>query len=267
MEIDNNDPLVQQTRTVNPYRLAVSHIYRRVLWDLKRESWRSRKIMNGMKDSHKGEKAVILCNGPSLLDVDFSLLDGVYTFGLNKINLLFEKQDYRPSCIVSINHHVIEQNSSFFNKTDIPLFIDSKGVKQITSRDNVCFIPTTQQRVFAKDCSMNVYHGYTVTYIALQLAFHMGFSEVALVGCDHNFATKGAANKEVVAGEKDDSHFDPSYFSGGVKWELPDLFESEVSYTMAKNMYESYGREIVNSTNGGKLDIFKRLALNHFLVE
>ncbi len=265
MDIDSSDPLVRQIETINPYRLAASHLYRRVLWDFKRESWRSRKIMKKLKDSRKGEKAVILCNGPSLLHVDFSLLGDIYTFGLNKINLLFDKQDFRPSCIVSVNHHVVEQNSKFFNETDIPLFIDSKGVKQVASRNNVCFLPSTQYRVFAKDCSMNVYHGYTVTYVALQLAFHMGFSEVALVGCDHSFAIRGAANKEVVSGDKDESHFDPSYFSGGVKWDLPDIFESEVSYTMAKKMYEAYGRTIVNSTNAGQLDIFQREKLESFL--
>lgn len=265
MNIDHDHPLIRQSRTVNPYRMAASYFYRRFMWDLNIESWKSRKKIKNLKGQYEGEKAVILCNGPSLLDVDFSLLDGAYTFGLNKINLLFDKNNYRPSSIVSVNHLVIEQNADFFNKTSIPLFIDSKGVKHVNSRDNICFLPVTQNRIFAKDCSMNVYHGYTVTFVALQLAFHMGFSKVALVGCDHNFATKGPANKEVTSGEKDESHFDPNYFSGGAKWDLPDLFESEISYTMAKNMYEAYGRILVNCTQGGLLEILDRASLGAFI--
>jgi len=267
MDIDQNDPLVQQSASINPYRLAASYFYRRLMWDFKKESWRSRRKLKGLKDNYEDEKAVILCNGPSLLKVNFSLLEGTYSFGLNKINLLFDKNNYRPSSIVSVNRLVIEQNKDFFNETDIPLFIDSKGIKHIKPGKNICFLPSTHHRAFAKDCSMNIYQGYTVTFVALQLAFYMGFSKVALVGCDHNFATKGPANQVVTSGDKDESHFDPSYFSGGVKWELPDLFESEVSFMMAKNMYEAYGREIVNSTTGGQLDVYRRETLESFLAK
>jgi hypothetical protein len=99
----------------------------------------------------------------------------------------------------------------------------------------------------------------------MQLAFHMGFKDVALIGCDHNFATKGAANKTVISGEKDDNHFDKNYFAGGVKWQLPDLFQSEINYTIAKDMYESTGRRIVNCTEGGNLEIFPKTQLSEFI--
>lgn len=126
-------------------------------------------------------------------------------------------------------------------------------------------MPSTIDSYFSRDCSMNVYQGGTVTYVALQLAFHMGFSRVALVGCDHSFATKGPSNKTIVATGADQSHFDPNYFADGTKWQLPDLFASEVSYNMAKAMYEEYGRSLVNCTEGGKLDIFDRQGLVDFL--
>jgi len=93
----------------------------------------------------------------------------------------------------------------------------------------------------------------------------MGFQEVALVGCDHNFATKGPANKEVTSGDADPNHFDPNYFAGGVKWHLPDLAESEGVYLIARNTFEAAGRKIVNATIGGKLEIFERQSLEHFL--
>jgi len=55
------------------------------------------------------------------------------------------------------------------------------------------------------------------------------------------------------------------YFGEGVKWQLPDLFESEVNYTMARKMYEAYGKEIVNCTDGGKLDVYRRESLKSFI--
>lgn len=267
MELDN--PLVQLRATLNPYFYGVGMVLKRLLWDLNPQSWIARRKISKWKNKFAGEKAIILCNGPSLRKVDFKLIEksGLFTFGLNKINLLFDSSIFRPDCIVSVNPLVIEQNKEFYNSTNIPLFIDSVGVRKgwVASRKDVIFLHSGgKESGFAKDCSMSMSQGYTVTYVALQLAFHMGFKDVALVGADHSFVTKGPANKTVDGGSKDESHFDPRYFSN-VKWQLPDLFESEVSYTRAKNIYEAHGRKVVNCTVGGKLEVFERSSLEDFI--
>lgn len=268
MQENDIDPLTKLPPTLDPYRRAAIMVAKRLSWDVKPVAWSSKRKLRKVRDSHAGKKAVILCNGPSLLEVDFSSLEGVFTFGLNKINLLFDKTEFRPSAIASVNALVIEQNRDYFNETDIPLFLDSRGSTHlgVKNRSNVAFLHSGyNMHGFARDCSMSITQGFTVTYVALQLAFHYGFTEVAVVGCDHNFADKGPANKTVVSGEKDVNHFDPNYFAGGVKWQLPDLFESEVSYQRALNMYEAFGRRLVNCTTGGKLEIFPRESLDEFL--
>lgn len=264
---DPDDPLVKERPNINPYRRAAGLILNRIRWDLTPESWRSRYKLRAWKDRFCGQKAVILCNGPSLLKSDLSLLNDVFCFGLNKINLLFEASLFRPDCIVAVNPYVIEQNAGFYNETKIPLFLDSVGSRRriVKNRENVAFLHSGP-RGFARDCSMSVNQGHTVTYVALQLAFHMGFRDVALIGADHNFATKGPANKLVFAEEKDESHFDPRYFSGGVPWQLPDLFQSEVAYTQARDVFSAFGGRVVNSTVGGNLEIFERLPLDKFLA-
>lgn len=257
-------PLLEQTPTINPYRTAAAEVLRRLKWDLQPESWASRSKIKAFHNRHAGERAVILCNGPSLLKSDLSLLKGIKTFGLNKINMLFDKTDFRPTYIASVNPFVNEQNAGFFNQTDIPLFLRHDAMQHIRSRQNIAFMYPASQQKFARDCSMSIYEGYTVTFVALQLAYHMGFKEVGLIGCDHNFAQSGPANKTVVSGEKDASHFDPNYFAGGVKWQLPDLLQSEVSYSMARDIYEGSGRKIYNCTEGGKLEIFERMPLSAY---
>jgi hypothetical protein len=252
-------------QTINPYRLALGRLVRRVIWDLDPESWRSRRKINKWRNRHLGQKAVIVCNGPSLLGTDFALLENVFTFGLNKINLLFDKTPFRPSCIVAVNPFVIEQNADFYNATDIPLFLDSKGKRWVRVRETVAFLHSYHGVGFAQDCSLSISQGHTVTFVAMQLAFHMGFTDVALIGCDHNFAAKGPPNATVVATSKDKSHFDPNYFSDGVKWQLPDLFESEMAYLRAKNVYESNGRSLRNATHGGALEVLERCSLAEFL--
>lgn len=268
MQTDQDDPLHLLHDTLNPYRLGAGFMLRRLLWDFNPQSWRSRSVLRGLKNRHAQAKAVILCNGPSLLKVDFELLQrqGVFCFGLNKINLLFDKTSFRPNCVVSVNPLVLEQNSPFYNQTDLPLFLDSSAAPLVKGRPNVAFLHGNAFPAFARDCSVSLFQGHTVTYVAMQLAFHMGFRQVALVGADHNFATKGAANKTVVSGEKDESHFDPNYFAGGMKWQLPDLFQSEVAYTMARDMFAAYGGQVVNASAGGKLEVFERCDLAAFMA-
>lgn len=268
MSNESDDPILKSWHTNNPYRFAAINVVRRMLWDIRPESWLSRSRLKKLKNKHIGKKAVILCNGPTLLKTDFETLasSNVFTFGLNKINLLFDKNNFRPNCIVAVNPYVIEQNREFFNKTELPLFLSSVGTrKRIRFRPNINYLHSTSVQYFARDCSMSLYEGATVTYVALQLAFHMGFHEVTLVGADHNFETKGPANKLIASGNTDPNHFDPNYFAGGVKWQLPDLFESEVAYGRARQVYEAFGRKLFNSTEGGKLEAFERVTLDRFI--
>ncbi len=252
--------------TNNPYRSALRLLRHRLLWDLRPESWRSRRKIRAWKDRLSGRKAVVLCNGPSLLESDLSLLAGTFCFGLNKINLLFDKVDFRPSCIVAVNPYVLEQNAGFYNQTDLPLFLGQSAVKSVSAREHVCFLHTVCERGFSGDCSISVDQGHTVTFVALQLAYHMGFQDVALIGCDHNFAVQGTPNEVVVSGEVDASHFDPNYFAGGRKWQLPDLPQSEVSYILAGQAFNVAGRRVVNATEGGNLEIFPRVSLTDFVA-
>lgn len=256
-----------QNTCLNPYYYGALEVWKRLKWDLKPESFDSRRKLKGRKDIYLGKKAVILCNGPSLLKSDFSLLSEVFTFGLNKINLLFEKSDFRPSCIVAVNRFVIEQNKDFYNQTDLPLFLDSNGINFIKKRSNIVFLHSSLYPKFAQDCSISINQGGTVTFVALQLAFHMGFQKVALVGCDHDFSTKGEPNKVVLSERSDPNHFDPSYFAGGVKWQLPDLAKSEASYSSAMDNYTAFGRSIFNATEGGKLELFPRKSLQDFVED
>jgi hypothetical protein len=268
MTTDNNFIKVNKKDTVNPYLDSFALVLRRLAWDLKLVSWSSRRKLTNNNNKYKGQKAVIVCNGPSLLKSDLSLLQSknVFTFGLNKINLIFDKSDFRPSCIVTVNPFVIEQNQSFLNQTNIPLFFDSCALKWIIPKENNIFFHSSNQLKFAKNCSISLCQSGTVTFVAMQLAFHMGFQDVALIGCDHNFSTKGPANAIVIASEADCNHFDSTYFSGGVKWNLPDLARSEVGYMLANDAYTSAGRKLLNATEGGYLEVLPRISLEQFVL-
>lgn len=252
--------------TLNPYLYAFHYFFQRFSWDVQPRSWVNRRKLKKMKNLHLGKKAVILCNGPSLLDVDFESLSDVYTFGLNKINLLFDQTEFRPSCVVAVNPFVLEQNSDFYKSTQIPLFLVYDALeKGIPIRNNVTILKSCNIPFFSRDCSMSIFEGFTVTYVAMQLAYHMGFEEVALVGCDHNFSGVSDPNVLLEAEQEDLSHFSKSYFSKGQLWQYPDLRQSEIYYALAKHVYESNGRTLCNASSRTKLDVLPKVVLDGFL--
>ena len=201
-------------------------------------------------------------------DVDLEQLKDVYTFGLNKINLIFDKTKFRPNSIVAVNDLVIEQNKDFYNDCDEELFIGSKGYTNgfIKDRKNITFFKSTKVPGFARDCSQGINPSHTVTNIALQLAYHMGFSTVGLVGLDHFFGNvdQKSSDKVVQGGEMDSFHFDKNYFAN-MPWQLPNYCESEVGYLRAKHAFELDGRYLYNCSTNTKLDLIEKLNLDEFL--
>lgn len=218
----------------------------------------SRKILK-FKDKYKGKTCYIIGNGPSLRRTNLSLLKNKYTFGLNRIYLYFNRMGFVPTFLVSVNDLVLSQFYKDFNKINTTKIFSWKGRNYIEMDKNTIFIRSLAMQNFSKDVAGGVWEGSTVTYVALQLAYYMGFKKVILVGVDHSFKSKGPAHKEVVANGPDRNHFSRKYFSEGYKWNLPDLKTSEYAFKMAKKEYEADGREILDATVGGKLRVFKKI--------
>jgi hypothetical protein len=112
---------------------------------------------------------------------------------------------------------------------------------------------------FARDARQRLWEGATVTYVALQLAYHMGFEQVILIGVDHNFESKGQPNTTIVSQGDDPNHFHAGYFGKGFRWQLPDLETSERAYRMAGQAFKQSRREILDATVGGKLAVFPKV--------
>jgi hypothetical protein len=170
--------------------------------------------------------------------------------------------------IVAVNPLVIEQNRSFYSQTEIPLFLDAaSGNSWLAERTNIHYLHSSYFPYFARDCSSSVFQGYTVTYVALQLAYHMGFTQVALVGCDHDYGQDGSANQLTLNTDGDRAHFCANYFAKDEPWQFPDLMGSEYYYDLARRCYAHQNRMIVNASTTTKLQVFPRMALDQFLKQ
>lgn len=225
--------------------------------------WRQDSVrkLNQLKDIHRGERCFILGNGPSLKQTDLTKLRGEFSFGMNRIYLAFADLGFQTSYYLSVNDLVIEQCAADIQNLNMPRFVSWRSRQWLQPADNLHFLYTTYiGPKFARNASGRLWESATVTYVALQLAFHMGFQQVILIGVDHNFVTQGTPNTTITSQGDDPNHFDPRYFGKGFRWQLPDLDTSERGYWMARQAYESAGRQVVDATVGGKLQIFPKVS-------
>jgi hypothetical protein len=280
------DPLLAAARETRDWLQRAAEWPAAAFHPLRRESIRR---LGERKDAHRGERCFIIGNGPSLVNTDLSKLRGEHTFGMNRVYLAFEDWGFTTSYLVAVNSLVIEQCAEDFLAQPMPVFLSWRSRKLVpgekfqvpsstfqvrlhpshakvepsTSKPgtrNPIYLHTTYTGPrFATDARGRLWEGATVTYVCLQLAFHMGFETAVLIGVDHSFKSSGTPNTTVTSQGDDPDHFNPGYFGKGFRWQLPDLDTSEIGYRMAKQAYEAAGRQVLDATVGGKLDVFEKV--------
>ena len=225
--------------------------------------WRRASLgrIRAMHDMHRGQRCFIIGNGPSLNRTDLTRLKGECTIGMNRIYLLFPELGFTATYFVAINDLVIEQCAREIDALRMPKFIAWRSNRHFQHfSDDLIFLYTTYTGPrFAYDMTGRVWEGATVTNVALQLAYYMGFTTVILIGVDHDFTTRGEANQTIVSNGADPDHFSPAYFGAGFRWQLPDLRTSEIGYGLAHAAFQRAGREVLDATVGGKLTVFPKV--------
>ena len=213
-----------------------------------------------MHNAFRGRRCFIIGNGPSLNHMDLSPLREEITFGLNRANLLFERIGAPTTFLVAVNRYVIEQfGEEIAAQKAIRLMPWHRRISSGTSTGVLYFNTRTRAEFSFDPTREGVWEGDTVTFVAMQLAHFFGFSPVILIGVDHRFSTTGEPHTLVTASENDPNHFDPSYFGPGVRWQLPDLANSERSYRAARSAFHAHGRQILDATVGGALTVFPKV--------
>jgi hypothetical protein len=115
---------------------------------------------------------------------------------------------------------------------------------------------------FSCDANKNIFCGQSVTMINIQLAYYLGFTEVYLVGMDHEYTIPESfvvEGETILSTGDDPNHFHPDYFGKGKKWHNPHLDRVEKTYKYFKIVFEAKDRIIINATVGGNLEIFERV--------
>ena len=237
------------------------------------QQYATKQRLEKLKGTHSGERCFIVGNGPSLNKLDLSLLKDEVSIGVNGIFYKTEETGFSPTYYVVEDSSVMKENirriidvkarlkffPSTYNKLhpledNVNFFVMNRGYYEPKS-PNYC-VPR-----FSTDFAECAFVGQSVTYINLQLAFYLGFTEIYLIGMDFSYQIPGEFKKQgdIITSTGDDpNHFHPKYFGEGKTWKDPKLERVLANYGMAKLAYESVGRKVINATAGGNLNLFER---------
>jgi hypothetical protein len=221
---------------------------------------RSAARLRLLQDRYHGGRCFIIGNGPSLKAMDLNPLRSETTFGLNRAYLMFETLGFPTTFLVAVNQLVIEQSGPEIVAAPVEeVFLAWAARRVIDDSPRPVLVRSLARPQFSADASRGVWEGATVTFVAMQLAYHFGFRDVILIGVDHSFVSTGPPHQVVTSSGPDANHFDADYFGPGYRWQLPDLETSEVAYRMARQAFEAGGGSIKDATVGGKLDVFPKV--------
>lgn len=205
-----------------------------------------------MKNIHKDETCLVMGNGPSLKDVPLKFLNQYPSFGTNRI---YKMPEFTPTYYVAVNDVIIKQSIDEIKEVDATKFIRADLANKIPGSFQLA---DNGRPHFSKEPLKELYEGFSVSYVCLQLAYWMGFKTVLLVGVDHKYSHNGGAN--LLQAAPMDNHFTEDYYKPGEVWNTPDLIRSAKAFMLAKEAFDKARprRKIINLTPDTGLDVFTK---------
>lgn len=124
------------------------------------------------KGVHEGKRLFILASGPSINELDLSPLGRRLVMGLNRSVLVYPETHYH----CTMDHRLFTEFGDLLRKTRVLFTLEDRpwGIP----------IQLLGAEGFSWDLEGGIYSGYTISYVALQIAVYMGFSEIFYLGLD-----------------------------------------------------------------------------------
>ena len=221
------------------------------------------------KNLHQGKRCFVIGNGPSLKPEDLKCLEKEITFASNRIYHMFSKVDWRPTYFFSTDNDVLLKEIENFKK--LPLkekFINLSAQKYGRKvADNIHYIflygpfYLNRNNVYLHSISENVDKYFsqanTVTCTCIEMAIYMGFTEIYLLGVDHNYSKMVSADGKVRENKNIQTYFEG--MKGGTTVSIYNQAAATQGFEVCKKYAEEHGIKILNATRGGKLEVFERV--------
>ena len=226
------------------------------------------RYMKKIHNTHMGESCFVIGNGPSLSVEDLETLqtNGIDSFAVNRIFKIFPKTSWRPTYYVSTDHVMIrdlldEVNALPVKDKFIPLQnkyylgIIVKGAHYFFRND---LRENDQPDGFALDCTKQVNMRGTVTIACIQLAIHMGYRNIYLLGIDHNFDKVITEDGEIVIDPSVKNYFIEGYDDDVAAEVRHDIGNTTKAYMDVRRFCNKYDISVINTSRQTKLGVFNR---------
>jgi hypothetical protein len=229
-------------------------------------------------DRFKGNDTwLVVGNGPSLQlkDLEAFYRLGIPSIASNKINLLFEKTEWRPALSTIADplllHKLPAEHYQSIGLTLLPhtLVLMARTKNKLPWRH--ISNPAGEEKYVGKGEEISPMNGFfvggTITCANLQLAMWAGAKTIYLIGCDHFYANeehKTGTRKGEHQGAS--NHFDPNYRKPGeIVNEAPvDLMNH--SYRVVRKMADQRDVRILNISRKTALEAFERDTVENALA-
>jgi hypothetical protein len=240
---------------------------KRIIFKKNRKNERKWELI---KNQYKGNRIFIIGNGPSLNQTPLYYLKNEFTMCFNRFGLMLERLNWHPDFYVVTDDLVIKDTSAEINSTMLPIVkmaffpdIHPSNVdftSYINHLDNIFWLHVDNPDFSDNlpSCGINK----TVVNAGIQIAVHLGFSEIYLIGVDmtfKNYKVKKCNQRIWQSTEDDPNHFDPRYFGKGRKYHNPTVNEMLKRFEQAHVFLKNRNIKIYNAGYEGRLEVFPRV--------
>ena len=241
------------------------------------QQWKIRRL----RDRHRGRRAFVLGNGPSLQIADVDRLKGEITFASNKIYLAFDQTSWRPTYYSVCDLLVAQNNRDVIHSLDL-VQIHGAHVRSTLGEDHgYLYIEDLRNRLdlspavfgFSKNMLLGANGGFSIIYLQLQLAYYMGIRQIYLIGVDFSFnvpasiqtQTTTELGEQVLQSANEVNHFHPEYRKPGEAWTMPNLEYQRLAFARARHTLEDEGGAVYNASRRTELDVLERVDFDEVL--
>ncbi len=235
---------------------------------------------------HQGERCFILATGPSIKSQPLRLLSGENCIGVSNFFVHPDYAHLRPRyhCVAPYHQPITEDAwqdwlSEMSAKTgEAEMFFGLQDLDRNAGRGHfegraVHHLhlggPLSQLEAQGIDLTRPVPSPQSVTIMALYAAVYMGFAEIVLLGCDHDWIRNLDVSRHFYSEDQHALNRDgyTEWFGARVDDYCKDYVNLWAQYRAVAKVASARGIRILNATEGGMLDVFPRQPLESFVAQ
>lgn len=235
--------------------------------------------------AHKHQRIYIIANGPSLNEVDISIIQpNDIVIGCNgilrdnkwkhKIHYYFcedQEQTYIRRKEIQKYKPKFSKFSALYNA---PSLGNSSGIEYFYAPARNVFDDYYEYQDFSRNFPSIVHLGGSIVYIMLQFAFYLGSKEVVLLGLDHSYANLcemyGPGKIQITSENVEEvrkCHFDTDYYKVGQVLGVPDTKKQDKAFETANHIFLNAKRKVQNVGEHSKCTVFEKVSLPEWYVK